>query len=581
MCDKRINVASVSSKLHLGNPTKNCDEIINILNSMENGNYNIIVFPELCISGYTCGDLFLFDTLIDACNTAIKRLVKYSQNYNSHIVVGSPIKNNEKLYDCGIHIYKGKILQIKSKNNLSSIEKRWFSCGYEAINDNTFFDLVVGDDFNTINNNPNIIVNISASPALVTKYDSLKRFTEEYTKQKNCAVIYSSAGAYESSTDFVYSGACFIARCGEIISEGKRFSFVNEVTSCEFTVPNSISGDMNFNFQNNSVSDFDTHPFIPTDKTELEKRCNEIIEIQRTGLARRMLHIHCNKLVLGISGGLDSTLALLVSVKTMERLNYPVSDVICITMPGFGTTDLTYTNACNLVKSLGATLVEISIKDACLQHFKDIGHNVDIHDVTYENTQARERTQILMDYANKIGALVVGTGDLSELALGWCTYNGDHMSMYGVNGSIPKTLMRYLVKYIADSSTENTSKILYSVLDTPVSPELLPPDKNGKMGQKTENTLGSYDAHDYFLYHFLKFKKSPTEILQNAIKTFDGIYSEDELRKWFITFIKRFFNNQFKRSCLPDGVAVGTIGLSPRCSLIMPSDAYGDEWLKF
>ena len=294
-----------------------------------------------------------------------------------------------------------------------------------------------------------------------------------------------------------------------------------------------------------------------------------------------MKHIRCNKLVLGISGGLDSTHALLVCIETLKKLNLPIENLICITMPGFGTTDLTYTNACNLVKLIGATLKEINVKDASLQHFKDIGHNVDVHDVTYENTQARERTQILMDYANKIGAIVVGTGDLSELALGWCTYNGDHMSMYGVNASVPKTLMRHLVMYVADKSDEKVSKTLYSIVNTPVSPELLPPDKNGKMEQKTETTLGPYEVHDYFIYHFIKNKKTPEELLEMSIKAFKGKYTENELKTWLITFVKRFFNNQFKRSCMPDGPAVGSISLSPRSSWIMPSDAVYDDWLKF
>ncbi len=581
MCDKKIKIAAVSPRLYLGNPTKNCDEILNILSNIKNDNYDIITFPELCISGYTCGDLFFFKALIDACDNAVSKIVEYSNNYNSHIIIGSPIKIDGKLYDCGIHIFKGKILQIKSKCSLTSAEKRWFSCGYEMSNNNSFFDLFVGEDFYKCDFNSDIVVNISASPALVTKYNHHKDYVRKYTEERNCIYISASAGAFESSTDFVYSGDCLIASEGHIIAEGTRFSFDTQISSCEIYIPMSKPSTLPMTINKCKVSDFDQHPFIPSDIDELNTRCNEIINIQCAGLARRMLHIHCNKLVLGISGGLDSTLALLVAVKTMEKLNYPVSDVVCITMPGFGTTDLTYTNACNLVKSLGATLLEINIKDACLQHFKDIGHDVDIHDTTYENTQARERTQILMDYANKIGALVVGTGDLSELALGWCTYNGDHMSMYGVNGAIPKTLMRYLVKYIADKSSESTSKILYSVLDTPVSPELLPPDKNGKMGQITENTLGSYDAHDYFLYHFLKYNKTPAEILQNALKTFEGVYTEEETRKWFNTFVRRFFNNQFKRSCLPDGVAVGSIGLSPRGSLIMPSDAYSDELLKF
>ncbi len=576
-----MKVASVSPKLYLGNPTKNCDEILNVLKSLRNDNFEIIVFPELCLSGYTCGDLFFHSTLIDACKINLERIITFSEEYNSHIVVGSPIKNDNMLYNCAIHIYKGEIIEITAKNDLSWEEKRYFSNGYRVYNEGNDFDIVIGDDIYNHTGNSNVVINISATPAFVTKYDNYKNYIKEYTKKRNCAYIYASAGAFESSTDFVYSGACLIANCGEIITEGKRFSFENEITSCDFEMPKSNLIDSPISVVKKSVNDFDPHPFIPSSIEELNNRCEEIIEIQRTGLSRRMLHIHCNKLVLGISGGLDSTLALLIAVKTMEKLKYPISDVVCITMPGFGTTDLTYTNACNLVKSLGATLIEINIKEACLQHFRDIGHDVNIHNVTYENTQARERTQILMDYANKIGALVVGTGDLSELALGWCTYNGDHMSMYGVNGSVPKTLMRYLVKYIADRSPENASKILYSVLDTPVSPELLPPDKNGEIGQKTENTLGSYDAHDYFLYHFMKHKKEPTEILNNAIKTFKGIYTKDELTKWFNTFIRRFFNNQFKRSCLPDGVAVGTIGLSPRGSLIMPSDAFGDEWLKF
>ncbi len=576
-----MKVASISPKLYLGNPTKNCDEIVSILDELKSEKFDIVVFPELCISGYTCGDLFYHPTLISACENNLNRIIEFSKSCNSHIIVGSPIKKDDSLYNCAVQIYKGEILQIVSKNNLSWEEKRYFSTGYNILNENNEFDIIIGNDFYNNTSISNIIIHISASPALVTKYDCHNNYVINYTKQRNCGYILASAGAWESSTDFVYSGACLIANCGEIINEGKRFSFETEIISSEFNIPTSNTANSPIEFTKNHVNDFDTHPFIPSDTFELERRCNEIIEIQRTGLARRMLHIHCKKLVLGISGGLDSTLAFLVSVKTMEKLGYPASDIVCITMPGFGTTDLTYMNACNLVKSLGATLIEINIKDACLQHFKDINHDADIHDVTYENTQARERTQILMDYANKIGALVVGTGDLSELALGWCTYNGDHMSMYGVNGSLPKTLMRHLVKFIADRSFNTASKILYSVLDTPVSPELLPPDKNGEIGQKTENTLGSYDAHDYFLYHFLKYKKHPEEILQNAIKTFDGIYSEDELRKWFITFVKRFFNNQFKRSCLPDGVAVGTISLSPRGSLIMPSDAFSDEWLKF
>ncbi len=576
-----MKIMAVSPKLYLGNPQKNCTEIINILEKYKNRNIDVIAFPELCLSGYTCGDLFLFNTLTDACEDAIKEIVEYSHNHNAHIIIGSPIKKDNLLYNCGIHIYKGEILQIVSKSNLSWAEKRYFSTGYSKKSQDNIFDIIIGEDFYLNTSCSNIIINISAVPAFVTNYDYHKSYVSEYTKKRSCTYIYSSAGACESTTDYVFSGACLIVNCGKIVAEGNRFSFDNEVTICDVDVSDSTEQISPIIIDKYNVDDNDTNPFIPKDIEDLQNRCNEIIEIQRTGLAKRMMHIHCNKLVLGISGGLDSTLALLVAVKTMEKLKLPIENVICITMPGFGTTDLTYNNACNLVKSLGATLIEISIKNACLQHFNDIGHDANIHDVTYENTQARERTQILMDYANKIGALVVGTGDLSELALGWCTYNGDQMSMYGVNGSIPKTLMRHLVKYIADNSAESTSKILYSVLDTPVSPELLPPDKNGKMEQKTENTLGPYEVHDYFLYHFLKHNKKTNEIFKNAIKAFDGMYTENELRDWLNIFVKRFFNNQFKRSCMPDGVAVGSIALSPRSSFVMPSDAFSDEWLKF
>ena len=580
MCDKKMRVATVSPKIFVGNPTKNGDEIISILESIKEKNIDVIVFPELCLSGCTCGDLFFHKTLIDACEISLKIIIEYSKAYSYHIVIGAPLKYDGKLYNSAFHIYKGQIVQVVSKNNLSESEKRWFSSGYNNSIDIYDFNLKIGDDICTDNSVTDLVINIVATPALVTAYDKHKEFVQKFTADRNCAYIYSSAGPNESTTDYVYSGGCFVAENGKITAEGKRFSFDSEITIAEITLGNP-NKDVTPVKIHKYVDTNRTNPFIPSNTEDLSKRCDEIIKIQCTGLAKRMLHIHCNKLVLGISGGLDSTHALLVAVETMKKLNIPIKNLICITMPGFGTTDLTYTNACNLVKSLGATLVEISIKDACLQHFKDIGHNADIHDVTYENTQARERTQILMDYANKVGALVVGTGDLSELALGWCTYNGDHMSMYGVNGSVPKTLMRHLVRYIADNSDENISKILYSVIDTPVSPELLPLDKNGKMVQKTENTIGPYDVHDYFIYNFIRHHKSPAELLEMAVTTFKGTYTEDELRNWLGIFIKRFFNNQFKRSCIPDGVAVGTVSLSPRGAFIMPSDAYSDEWLKF
>lgn len=575
-----MKVASVSPKLYVGNPTKNCNEIIDILNHLQNDCIDVIAFPELSLSGCTCGDLFFYDTLINACENGIKALIEYSKNYPSHIIFGSPIKENNTLYNCGFHIYKGEIIEITSKKHLSTNELRWFSSGYELKNKISAFDIAIGEDVYRKNFKADLIINICASPALVTGYDNYKCFVESYTKNRNCAYISAFVGSCESTTDYVYSGECIHAVNGNIVSEGTRFSFETEIIISEIDIPKSRSCSP-VAIKKNTNEIFNGNPFIPSDNNELIKRCEEILKIQSTGLAKRMLHIHCSKLVLGISGGLDSTHALLVAVETLKKLNLPIENLICITMPGFGTTDLTYTNACNLVKLIGATLKEINVKNASLQHFKDIGHNTDIHDVTYENTQARERTQILMDYANKIGAIVVGTGDLSELALGWCTYNGDHMSMYGVNASVPKTLMRHLVKYVADRSNESVSKTLYSVLDTPVSPELLPPDKNGKMEQKTETTLGPYEVHDYFIYYFIRHKKSPEELLKMSINAFDGKYSKEELNKWLTIFIKRFFNNQFKRSCMPDGPAVGTVSLSPRGAWSMPSDAFSDEWLKF
>ena len=447
----------------------------------------------------------------------------------------------------------------------------------------------------------NIILNLSASNEAVTKNDYRKSLVKQQSARLFCAYAYASAGVGESTTDLVFSGACTVAENGSLLAEGQRFSLDGTMAVADididklnamrqlqntFTCDNSgntVLADKELPFLDEAYIErnFDPNPFVPSDDRERDERCREILAIQSSGLAKRMLHTKTQKLVLGISGGLDSTLALLVAVRTTEMLKIPNENIICITMPGFGTTDLTYSNACTLVKSLGATLKEISIKDACIQHFKDIGHDAEIHDVTYENTQARERTQILMDYANKVGGLLVGTGDLSELALGWCTYNGDHMSMYGVNASVPKTLVRHLVRNIADNSGRETAEILYSVLDTPVSPELLPPDKDGKIEQKTEDTLGPYEVHDFYLYHFLRFGTKPEKLLFMAKKAFRGTYDEERLRKWLEIFIKRFFNSQFKRSCLPDGPKVGSVSLSPRGDWRMPSDASYEEWLNF
>lgn len=572
-------IAAISPKLEVANVSANCDEIIKCIEKAKRENVDIIVFPELCVCGTTCADLFLQELLIDACNKAIRKICQSARAYNGYVVIGAPIEKDGKLFNCGLVINDGKIIYNTAKTNLLLSEKRWFADGNEFKYTDSVslpFSLVIGENsFDNIASD--FIVNISATPGEVTKYKYFKSCIEHL----GCGYVYSSAGAGESTTDAVYSGACIIAESGKILTEGKRYSFDSEMIIAEVDTEKCRKSSNLDDFVIETVNSNDPHPFIPEDKSELAERCNEILEIQSTGLAKRMLHTHANKLVLGISGGLDSTLALLVAVKTMKKLEYPVENIICITMPGFGTTDLTYTNACNLVKTVGATLKEISIKNACLQHFEDIEHDAEIHDVTYENTQARERTQILMDYANKIGALLVGTGDLSELALGWCTYNGDHMSMYGVNASIPKTLMQHLVRFVADNSDENASKILYSVLDTPISPELLPPDKNGKMEQKTENTLGPYEVHDYYLYHFVRHGIKPEKILLSAMQAFKDMYTENELRCWLEIFIRRFFISQFKRSCSPDGPRVGSVSLSPRGAWSMPSDACFNEWMNF
>lgn len=579
MSEKVYKIAAVSPKLAVGNVSANCDEIVSMIEKAKSENADIIVFPELCLCGVTCGDLLFQKLLIDACHNGIHKICRATHGYNGYVVIGSPVQKNNKLFNCALVISNSKVVYNKAKKHLSLEERRWFASGDEFEYENNVslpFTLVIGENqFNSVASD--FIINISAVGSEVTKYKKLKNSIEHL----DCGYVYASAGAGESTTDAVYSGACIVAENGKTLAEGKRYSFDSEMIISEINIGNCSSKSRINEIENTSISATDPHPFIPTDKTELSERCEEILEIQSTALAKRMLHTYTNKLVLGISGGLDSTLALLASVKTMKKLGYPVENITCITMPGFGTTDLTYTNACNLIKSVGAAFKEISIKNACLQHFADIDHDASIHNVTYENAQARERTQILMDYANKIGAILVGTGDLSELALGWCTYNGDHMCMYGVNASIPKTLLQHIVRHVADNSDKNTADILYSVLDTPISPELLPPDKNGKMKQKTENTLGPYEVHDYYLYHFLHNKTAPEEIFISAKRAFAGIYSEDELRNWLQTFIKRFFVSQFKRSCSPDGPKVGSVCLSPRGAWVMPSDACFDEWLKF
>ena len=595
-----------------------------------------IVFPELCITAYTCSDLFLQQELLKKSEKAINSLCEFSKNKNILIAVGAPLLFNNCLYNCAYVIFNGKLLGIVPKSYIPNYsefyEKRWFTEGLGIISKivNLSFAKEIPFGTNllfTCNNikfgfeicedlwvtippssylalqGANIIANLSASNELVSKADYRKSLVTSQSARCMCSYLYASSGVFESSTDLLFSGHLLISENGLLLKENNRFQRENEVITTIIDIGKLDSERLkNISFRNSASinpftieeipfeyssldfgifnRDIDKYPFVPSNLLLREIRCKEIFNIQSSALAKRFCYTGLKKAIVGISGGLDSTLALLVIVKTFDMLKLPRKNIITITMPGFGTTDRTYMNAINLCKNLGTELREINIVDACLQHFKDINHPIDKHDVTYENVQARERTQILMDIANKDGGLLIGTGDLSELALGWCTYNGDHMSMYSVNCSIPKTLVRYLVKYVAEKeASKEVNDILLDILDTPVSPELLPKDKSGLITQKTEDIVGPYVLHDFFLYYFMKQGATPGKILFLAKEAFKADYSEEEIIKWFDKFIKRFFTQQFKRSALPDGPKVGTISVSPRGDLRMPSDASFNSFL--
>ena len=614
--------------------------LINIQNCIEKAcaeKSKFIVFPELCITAYTCADLFLQHQLIEKSQQAIKSLCEFSKNKDILIAVGSPLHFNDCLYNCAYIIFEGELLGIVPKSYIPNYsefyEKRWFNEGLGLISERVNLSFAKNIPFGTnllftcgnikfafevcedlwvtippssylALQGANVIANLSASNELVSKADYRRSLVSSQSARCMCSYLYASSGVFESSTDLLFSGHLLISENGMLLKENTRFQRENEIITSIIDIGKLNSERLrNVSFKNSVyISPFkveeipfefaslafgifdrpiDKHPFVPSSKHLREIRCSEIFNIQSAALAKRFSYTGLNKAIVGISGGLDSTLALLVIIKTFDLLNLPRKNIVTITMPGFGTTDRTYMNAINLCNHLGTELREINIVDACLQHFKDINHPIEKHDVTYENVQARERTQILMDIANKEGGLLIGTGDLSELALGWCTYNGDHMSMYSVNCSIPKTLVRYLVKYVADKeSSKEVSDILLDILDTPVSPELLPKDKNGEITQKTEDIVGPYELHDFFLYYFMKQGASPEKILFLAKVAFKDDYREDVLIKWFDKFIKRFFTQQFKRSALPDGPKVGTISLSPRGDLRMPSDASFNSFLK-
>ena len=611
---------------------KTTEEILKIIDETEKNGASILVFSELTISGYTCGDLFLQQPLLTECKNQLLRIVKATENKSMLVVVGCPIVIKQKLYNCAVVISDGSILGIVPKTHLPNYsefyELRHFTSG-EGLEEDLWF----GEEFGYVNVAVNqlfkckeipelvvaceicedlwvplppstyhamagatVICNPSASVETTTKESYRRSLVSNQSARLLAAYIYADAGEGESTQDVVYSGHHLICENGSVLAEAKRFT--NEIIYADIDVQKlaaerrkmtSFPGGQTDDYfeqefslevkENKITRTFPKAPFVPDNQDERDKRCDEILSLQSMGLKKRLEHTNCKHAVVGISGGLDSTLAVLVTARAFDLLDIPRENLICVTMPCFGTTDRTYQNAVSLIKELGATLKEVRIEKAVRQHFADIGHDENNHDVTYENSQARERTQILMDMANQYNGMVIGTGDMSELALGWATYNGDHMSMYAVNCSVPKTLVRYLVLYYAET-TENKklSEVLMDVLDTPVSPELLPP-VDGVISQKTEDLVGPYELHDFFLYYMLRFGFPKSKLYRMAKLTFDGVYDDETIKKWLDKFYWRFFSQQFKRSCLPDGPKVGSVAVSPRGDLRMPSDASPTAWI--
>ncbi len=609
-------VAAATPILRVADTNYNAEKIIEIINDATKKGAEIIVFPELCITSASCGDMFKNGSLLISAKKALLRIIEETKNLNSTNIVGLPIASNGKIYNCAVVFKKGEIIDLTSKQFLSHNESRWFSytnnpsdilkaLGGLDIIQTTYnnISVAIGKDLAVYceNYSSEIVAVPFVFPELIGYYDNIQNRLKSISKTKQKVIIFASAGMGESSTDYAYAGATLIVENGKILAEGKRFnnknSFIiseidlnqkkqeknnnnNSINSSNFETENNIEFPYENDYENILRSKIRQNPFIPEDKDTLSKRCEEIFNIQTYALIKRFEHTHCNKAVIGISGGLDSTLALLVVANAFDKMGIDRGNITAITMPGFGTTNRTYNNAVNMIKELGATFKEISIKNACLQHFKDIEHDINIHNVTYENSQARERTQILMDYANKIGALHMGTGDMSELALGWATYNGDHISMYNVNCSIPKTLAKYMVAWVAQNNDGAIRDILMDVVNTPISPELTPADENGNIKQKTEDIVGPYELHDFFIYYLLRYNFSVNQIFTLAKTAFDGKYENDYIKHWLKIFIRRFFTQQFKRSCLNDGPAVGIISLSPRGGLNMPSDISPNIWLE-
>ncbi len=633
-----ITVASAVPIVKVADCVSNVKEIESVIAQAEGRGIEIIVFPELAITGYSCQDLFRQELLLSATENAVLMLLDFTRKLDIITIVGLPVVVGNLLMNCAAVIQKGQLLGIVPKTFLPNYsefyEKRWFASAqdlkpatiryagnqvlitpapqlFETFGGVKFGIEICEDVWAPVPPSnrlallgADLIFNLSASDELIGKHEYLKQLLSQQSARTISGYVYSGCGYGESTQDVVYGGNALIYENGALLAEGDRFAMANQIQTAQIDIE-KLRGERrnNTTFVNaiknednaqslitipclaTSKKDFtltrpvDPHPFIPKD-SDMAKSCNEIFNIQVMGLAKRIMHTNCKKLVIGISGGLDSTLALLVCVKTFDKLGLDRRNIIGVTMPGFGTSDRTYNNALALMQSLNITIREISIAKSVKQHFEDIGHDMTVHDVTYENSQARERTQILMDLSNQLSGLVIGTGDLSELALGWCTYNGDHMSMYAVNCSVPKTLIKYLVRFVAASVDAASARILTDIIDTPISPELIPTSANGEIQQKTEDLVGPYELHDFFLYYFLRFGFRPSKLYMLAQAAFRNRYDDETIKKWLANFCRRFFTQQFKRSCLPDGPKVGSVSLSPRGDWRMPSDAVASMWLK-
>ena len=630
-----IKVAAAIPGVRVADIDYNVQQIESLIVQAEGKGVELLVFPELSLTGYTCQDLFRQQLLLDKCEEALIRLLDITRKLDVISVVGLPVRIGSLLYNCAAVIQHGCLLGLVPKTYLPNYgefyEKRWFASATDLMPqeiylagspvmvsneplvfrtcDGVGFGIEICEDVwaplppsnNLALAGADIIVNLSATDELVGKHAYLCSLLAQQSARMMCGYVYSSCGFGESTQDVVYGGNAMIFENGKLLAEADRFALEPQMRIQQIDVDR-----LRAERQNNTTfrtaqdgatarfidakpiapRDFEIirtvapHPFIPADNM-MEESCEEILNIQTMGLCKRLQHTHSDKAVIGISGGLDSTLALLVTVRAFDKLGLHRRGIIGITMPGFGTTDRTHQNAVDLMTALGVTQREISITKAVTQHFEDIGHDANIHDVTYENSQARERTQILMDVANQVGALVIGTGDLSELALGWCTYNGDHMSMYGVNASVPKTLVQYLIRYLAFLPTFSSQRdTLIDVVNTPISPELTPADSEGNIQQKTEDLVGPYELHDFFLYYMLRWSFRPSKIFMLAQHAFGGKYDDETIKKWLQTFCRRFFSQQFKRSCMPDGPKVGSVSLSPRGDWRMASDAMSTLWMK-